>query len=98
MKTYECRPNKYEDMCLCTVDGLKKDDKGKVIYKKFTKPKLPNHKQWNPAKEDQRKDYYYSSVPFRDESQLLLSDEAAEQTFQRLTSERGSATMTSFRG
>ena len=77
------------------------NDKGKVVYKKFTKPKLPNHKQWNPAKEDQRKDYYYSLlllfVPFRDESQLLLSDEAAEQAFQRLTSERGSATMTSFR-
>ena len=54
-----------------------------------------NHKLWNPAKEDQREDYYYSLlllfVPFRDESQLLLPNETAEQAFQRNTSEKGSA-------
>ena len=73
----------------------RKDNKGKVMYKKYTKPKLPNHKLWNPAKEDQREDYYYSLlllfVPFRDESQLLLPNKTAEQAFQRIASEKGSA-------
>ena len=44
---YPGRPDKYEDMCLYDfvqwIDW-RKDDKGKVAYKKFTKPKLPNHK------------------------------------------------------
>ena len=95
---YPARPDKYEDMCLYEfvqwIDW-RKDNKGKVMYKKYTKPKLPNHKLWNPAKEDQREDYYYSLlllfVPFRDESQLLLPNETAEQAFQRIASEKGSA-------
>ena len=49
---YPARPDKYEDMCLYEfvqwIDW-RKDNKGKVMYKKYTKPKLPNHKLWNPA-------------------------------------------------
>ena len=87
-------PEKYEDMCLYEFVQIdwRKDSKGKIMYKK---PKLPNHKMWNPTKEDQREDHYYSLfllfAPFRDESQLLLPDETAEQALKRIASEKGSA-------
>ena len=52
------------------------------------KPCLPNHKLFEPQKENQREDYFYSLillfVPFRDESSLLLENETAEEAFHRL--------------
>ena len=65
-----------------------KDDSGNRKYKKLTKSRLPNHKLFDPEKEYEREDYYYSlillSVPFRDESNLLLQDESTEEAFHRL--------------
>jgi len=52
------------------------------------KPRLPNHKLFDPEKEAQREDYYYSLillfVSFRIESSLLLDNEKAEEAFHRL--------------
>ena len=57
-------------------------------YRKLTKPRLPNHRLFDPEKEDQREGYYYSLillfVPFRDESSLLLENETAEEAFRCL--------------
>ena len=43
---------------------------------------------FDPEREDQRPDYFYSLillfVPFRDESSLLIASETAEETFHRL--------------
>ena len=64
------------------------DNHGNRKYTKLQKPRLPNHKIFDPNKEDEREDYYYSLillfVPFRDESTLVLQGETAEQAFQRL--------------
>ena len=64
------------------------------IRKPYIKPRLPNHKLFDPKNEDQREDYYYSLVllftPFRDESSLLLPNERAEEAFHRLVSSRSS--------
>ena len=65
------------------------------IYKKLSKPKLPNHKIFDPENENQKKGFSYSLVllfsPFRDESSLLQGNETAEQAFHRLlTSQRSS--------
>jgi len=50
-------------------------------YLKLKKPCLPNHKLFDPEKEAQREEHYYSLillfVPFRMESSLLLDDERA---------------------
>ena len=58
------------------------DDQGQRVYGKLGKPKLPNHKIFDPEIESQREDYYYSLVllfcPFRDESSLILGNETAE--------------------
>ena len=57
-------------------------------YSKLKKPRLPNHKIFDPEKETHREDYYYSLillfVPFRVESSLLLDNETAEEAFHRL--------------
>ena len=59
------------------------------------KARLPNHKLFNPQKENQRENYFYSLilffVPFRDESNLLLENETAEEAFHRLLNESSSA-------
>ena len=61
---------------------------GKRPYRKLTKPRLPNHRLFDPEREDQREAYYYSLilifVPFRDERSLLLENETAEEAFQHL--------------
>jgi len=58
----------------------------------LTKPRLPNHKLYDPSKEDQREDYYYSLlllfVPFRCESNLIGTHKSAEQAFHEFLSSR----------
>ena len=77
-----------------TTIGKVKDIQGRT-YKKLTKPKLPNHKLFDPENENQTENYYYSLVllfsPFRDESSLLLENETAEAAFHRLMSNKSSS-------
>ena len=59
-------------LCQSTIyAGIEED--GARKYKLLNKPRLPNHKIFNPEKEDQKEAYYYSLVllfvPFRDESE-----------------------------
>ena len=96
---YPQRPAKLEHVCLYDFiaqyefQGI--DDQGQRVYKKLGKPKLPNHKIFDPEIESQREDYYYSLVllfcPFRDESSLILGNETAEQAFHRLLSNQSSS-------
>ena len=88
---YPQRPRHMEDVCLYdfvaeyTKCGLDKD--GKAVYRKLCKPVLPNHKIYNPNKDDERKSYYYSLlllfVPFRTEGNLIEDGENAESAFNR---------------
>ena len=70
------------------------DEQGQRKYRKLNKPKLPNHKLFDPENENQREDYYYSLVllfcPFRYESTLLHDNETAEAAFNRLVSSKSS--------
>ena len=53
-----------ENVCLydfvAYYDWQGKDDNGNRKYRKLTKPRLPNHKLFDPENEAQREDYYYS--------------------------------------
>ena len=96
---YPKRPESLEDVCLydlvANYSWQSTDDNGKRQYTKLNKPCLPNHKLFDPQKENQREDYFYSLillfVPFRDESSLLLENETAEEAFHRLMNEDSSA-------
>ena len=89
---YPQRPARLEDVCLydfvANYDWYAKDRNGNRKYSKLNKPRLPNHKLFDPEKEAQREDYYYSLillfVPFRTESSLLHDNETAEEAFRRL--------------
>ena len=89
---YPRRPSDLEGICLydfvANYDYCGTDSSGKRKYRKLTKPRLPNHKLFDPEREDQRDAYYYSLlllfVPFRDESTLLLENETTEEAFRRL--------------
>ena len=90
---YPQRPNDLEDICLydfvANYDYCGTDSRtGERQYRKLTKPRLPNHRLFDPEKEEQRQGYYYSLlllfVPFRNESSLLLENETAEEAFRRL--------------
>ena len=54
---YPQRPGKMEDICVYdfvaeyTKSGVDKD--GNTVYRKLAKPILPNHKVYNPSKEDE---------------------------------------------
>ena len=86
---YPQRPNDVEKVCL--YDFVKyyvkcKDDNlGQHKYRKLVKPCLPNHRIFDPNKENQREEYFYSMlllfVPFRDERSLLAQGESAEAAF-----------------
>ena len=73
---------------VANFDWYGKDGKGQRKYRKVGKPRLVNHKIFDPEKEDHREDYFYSLillfVPFRDEASLLNGNETAEEAFQRL--------------
>ena len=89
---YPQRPARLEDVCLydfvANYDWYGKDANGDRKYTKLKKPRLPNHKLFDPEKEAHREDYYYSLillfVPFRTESSLLLDNERGEEAFHRL--------------
>ena len=95
---YPQRPSELEDVCLYdfvanyVLQGV--DNHGKRKYRKLVKPKLHNHKHFDPGNENQKEDYFYSLVllfsPFRDESSLLLDKETSEQAFHRLLSNKSS--------
>ena len=88
---YPRRPQEMEDVCLYdfvaeyTKCGV--DNDGNTVYRRLCKPVLPNHKIYNPNKEDERESYYYSLlllfVPFRDEGSLIQDGENAESAFNR---------------
>ena len=75
----------YDFVSLYTKCGVDKD--GNTIYRKLSKPVLPNHKIFNPNKEEERESYYYSLlllfVPFRNEGDLIQDGENAEIAFNR---------------
>ena len=86
---YPARPNELEEICL--YDFIKHytycgtDSSGNRKYRKLIKPRLPNHRLYDPTKENERESYYYSLlllfVPFRNESDLIGEHGSAEQTF-----------------
>ena len=89
---YPQRPEELEDVCLhdfvANYDWQSKDKAGNRKYRKLTKPRLVNHKEFDPNKADKMDDYYYSLillfVPFRDENSLLKENETPKEAFHRL--------------
>ena len=83
------QPNELEQVCLYdfvkyyTYCGI--DSSGNRKYRKLVKPRLPNHRLYDPNKENERESYYYSLlllfVPFRCESDLIGDHNSAEQAF-----------------
>ena len=68
---YPRRPNDMEDVCLYdfVTDYIKigVDKNGKTVYQKLGNSLLPNHKLFNPNKENERESYIpycYCSYPF----------------------------------
>jgi len=86
---YPNRPEELEDLCLYdfvmwyTYSGT--DSCGKRMYRKLNKPRIPNHRIYDPSKENEREAYFYSLlvlfVPFRKESDLVDGDQTAEDAF-----------------
>ena len=58
------------------------------MYRKLTKPRLVNYKLYDPQKEHQREEHFYSLlllfVPFRNEASLLKESQTAEEAFNYL--------------
>ena len=88
---YPNRPQELHDVCLhdfvANYDWYGKDSDGNRTYSKLGKPRLVNHKIFDPDMAEQREEYFYSLillfVPFRNEASLLNSNETAEEAFQR---------------
>ena len=63
------------------------DKNGKTKYRRLNKSVLPNHRLYNPSKENERENYSYSLlllfVPFRNETDLTEEGESAEDAFNR---------------
>ena len=84
---YPARPESLNDMCLYDfvkhIDWNHKNHKNEKTFRRLQKPRDPNHPQFDPERPDQTEDYYYSLVltfvPFRDECELLLTDETPER-------------------
>ena len=61
------------------------NNSGQGKYRRLAKPCLPNHRLFDPNKENQREDYFYSMlllfVPFRSEGTLLAENETVEEAF-----------------
>ena len=70
----------YEFVAQYTKSGV--DEDGNTVYRKPGKPILPNHKIYNPNKEKERENYFYSLllVSFRNEGDLIEEGETAERT------------------
>ena len=82
---YSKRPNSLDDLCLHDFVLVQERQYGKHVYRKLTKPRIVNHKLFDPQKEHQRQDYFYSLlllfVPFWSEASLLQENETAENAF-----------------
>ena len=95
---YPQRPDGMEDVCLYDfVAEYKKsgvDNDGNPVYSMLTKPILPNHRMFDPSKENERENYFYSLlllfVPFRNEADLIEEGETAETAFNRHMAENDS--------
>ena len=95
---YPQRPGHMEDVCLYGVFAKNKmssiDDDGNPVYSMLTKPILPNHRMFDPSKENERENYFYSLlllfVPFRNEADLIEEGETAETAFNRHMAENDS--------
>ena len=83
---YPNRPTSLAHVCLfdfvkwyCRGDN---DAEGRRQYVRLGKPKIPNHRIYNPNKPDERETYFYSLlllfVLFTDESQLVGEGQTAE--------------------
>ena len=88
---YPQRPSDMEDVCLYdfvaeyTKCGV--DDDRNTAYRKLGKTVLPNHKSYDPKRENEHERYFYSLlllfVPFRNEADLIQHGENAESAFDR---------------
>ena len=95
---YPTRPDEMEDVCLYDFVRWyvlsKIDSHGNRQYRRLNKPRLPNHKMYDPSKEEQREDYYYCLlllfVPFRNEGDLLGEHHSAEEAFNHFISSTSS--------
>ena len=86
---YPNRPASLAHVCL--FDFVKwyrrgdDDAEGRRQYVRLGKPKIPNHRIYDPNKTDEREAYFYSLlllfVPFTDESQLVDEGQTAEEAF-----------------
>jgi len=88
---YPKRPEALKDVCL--YDFVKfycksgTDSSGNRLYRKLMKPKIVNHKLFDPNKPEQREDYFYTLlllfVPFTVESDLIKEGQTAEDAFNQ---------------
>ena len=88
---YPTRPEDLKNVCL--YDFVKwytykhTDASGNRVYQKLKKPRLQNHRLYDPSKENEREEYYYSLlllfVPFRNEEELVENNESAENAFSK---------------
>ena len=86
---YPNRPASLGHVCL--YDFVKwyrrgdDDAEGRRQYVRAGKPKIPNHRIYDPNKPDEREAYFYSLlllfVPFTDESELVGDGQTAEEAF-----------------
>ena len=94
---YPQRPDELEECCLYDFKKYYKfngiDCKGKRVYQRLNKPILPNHRIFDPGKENQKEDYFYSLlllfVPFCTESNLIENGQTAEEAFNHFITTRG---------
>jgi len=81
-------------MCDCLYDFVKwydiyngNDSNDQRIYKIIIKPRLPNHRVYDPSKENEKEDYFYSLLllfhPFRNESDLIAKDQTTEEAINQ---------------
>ena len=86
---YPNRPASLSHVCL--YDFVKwyrrgdNDAEGRRQYVRAGKPKIPNHRIYDPNKPDEREAYFYSLLllfmPFTDESELVGDGQTAEEAF-----------------
>ena len=95
---YPNRPAILKDVCLYDfVKWYRKGDldkDGVRQYIRAEKPKIVNHRIYDPNKPDEREAYYYSLlllfVPFTNEADLISDGQTAEEAFSQFLSEYSS--------